>query len=724
MNAEHDHASCDYCGLPVRPARKPTSGPRYCCLGCRFASAVAQEKAETGHLHWTMARLGFSAFFAMNVMAFSMVLWTHDIYNVDLTGRPGLNALDQLFRYACLVFSVPVLFLLGGPLWDNTRQALAQRTFTTDLLLLLGVLASYGYSMYSVFSGVGHIYFEVGCVTLVAVTLGRWLEANSKWKTTQAIESLTKLLPDQARLVVPDGETQLPLSEVRVDQIVRVLPGERIPLDGIITRGQASVDEQIWTGESVPVIRGVGEIVRGGTLDLDGDLLIQVTAPSSDSALVRLAAAVRAAATAKGKYQQLADRIAAWFTPAVACLAIGAVVVHTLLSNWTDGLMAGLAVLLIACPCALGLATPMAVWSALGRAARQQVLFRNGDAVAQLAQVRAIAFDKTGTLTTGHCEVECLLTEEHTDTALVRSLAVQLASGSTHPLSQAICQFLAQDMAGGSPTTVTIPGRGVTMSTPINGQAAAVYLGSLRLMEESGCRLAAHLAAELVPYQQKGMPLACLGWNSQVQAIFIFRERLRPQVIAALTELRSREIHVAILTGDYAARADQLGSELDVETRANLLPEGKTNALAELRSMYGPVAMVGDGINDAPALMAADVGMALGCGADISRDSASVCLLGNDLARVPWAVDLARSAVRTIRWNLFWAFAYNIVGITLAVCGWLNPVFAAFAMTASSIFVVTNSLRLGAKVAAAQSPGDANSPVVEPQLPAKHWSEP
>jgi heavy metal translocating P-type ATPase len=704
--------TCDYCGLPVpRPlwgAAVEGDPVRYCCFGCRFAAAVTQARGAEGAATSALARLGLAIFLTLNVMVFTMALWTQEFYGMDgARGAAWVAALAGLFRYLALLFSLPVLLLLGGPLLYNAWQSLRRGELTTDLLLVIGVVASYVYSAISVVREAGPVYFEVGCMVLVLVTLGRWLEATGKLKTGQAIESLHKLLSDTVRVVRDDGEHALALDEVRVGDWLRVLPGERIPCDGKIVKGQASVDEQILTGESKPRPAKAGDHLYSGSLNLDGELIYSATAPPRGGALARLVDLVQAARQSRGRFQRLADRVSTWFLPAVILVALGAFAYHASQYGLQEGILTGLAVILIACPCALGLATPLAIWTSLGQAAGAQVLFRSGDAIERLADIRAVRFDKTGTLTTGTPTVAACTVAWPAEQDEILTLAAQLASRSTHLYALAIQEFTLRRqkvaaVSGSNPLdtgrtsdfaeTRTLPGRGVTTLLP--GSAIRVYLGSPFWMQEEGLSWSGELSAALATATQAGQPVVCIGWEGAVRGVFGFCEALRPEARAVVHRLRRQGLNVAVLTGDCAASASVIAHEIGAAVLPEMLPEAKVAAIAWARRTFGAVAMVGDGINDAPALAASDVGIAMGCGADVSRDSAAVCLLGNDLSLLPWAIDLARRTVCVIRQNLFWAFFYNTAGIVLACSGRLNPVLAALAMVLSSFFVVTNSLRL------------------------------
>ena len=759
-------ATCDFCGLPLAPATwasrdAAASDPpveNFCCFGCRFAAAVTRERGETGAIRWTLTRLGLSIFLSMNVMAFTMALWTNDVYGVDANGVDANGAevggvlaasMYGLFRYVCLLLSLPVLIMLGGPILDNAWQALRRGSLSTDLLLLSGVVAAFACSVVSVVRDHGPIYFEVACVILVMVTLGRWFEAAGRLRAGAALDELQKLLPERVRVIRDGIETSLATAKLAVGDQIRLLPGERFPVDGRLVRNSASVDEQILTGESRPVTRHPGDAVCAGTLNLDGDVVVETTLPPGSGSLQRLIELVRKAREAKGHYQELADRLSALVFPVVAAIALATFAGHWLASGLEQGLLAGLAVVLVACPCALGLATPLAVWAALGNAARRQVLFRNGQALERLTEIRAIRFDKTGTLTTGNARVSEFLTAD-TDVdsrAAILRQGTRLAASSLHPFSRAILAYqqippLSKGGQGGAlpiPDAALlgsacpvaelarvqtsdekaygvnlnsgefsylqnaashvrqIPGRGLTGT--LDGDIDPIYLGSRSFMQESGLALPDSLHEALAARDGTGNSVTCLGWAGRVRGAFVFTEDLRESAIPALTWCREQGFDVAVLTGDHQRRAERLAEELRVPVVAELLPEQKLAAIRDVHAQVGPVAMVGDGINDAPALAASDVGIALGCGTDVSRDSAAVCLLGNDLMRLTWAIEFARHAVRVMHRNLIWAFAYNVVGIALAAAGWLNPALAALLMVVSSALVIRSSLSLQGAVA-------------------------
>jgi heavy metal translocating P-type ATPase len=675
-------ATCHYCGLPVAGAGDDQ--PRFCCSGCSFASAITAAGGADAQARWMMTRLGIAVFFSMNVMVFTFLLWSEGD-GTAAGGGAAAAALYGLARHASLLFSAPVLLLLGGPLAENAWGEFRRGRLSLDLLLVAGVAAAFGISAYATWLGEGHVYFEVACMVLLAVTLGRWLEANGKLQTTAALRDLESLLPDRVRVLTEaaDGqERDLALGEVVVGDRVRLLPGEHVPTDGVIRSGTAAIDERAVTGESEPAVKHAGDPVYSGTTNLDGELVVEVSAAPGAGTLERLIEAVTAAVEQSGS-RRLADRVAAWFLPLVLAVAVVTSGMHWWRAGAAAGILAGLAVVVVSCPCALGLATPLALWAAVGRAMRRHVLVRDGDAFERLARARVYCFDKTGTLTTG-CRVEEVVPlGGGLDADAALSVAAGLARGSTHVASAAI---VAAAVRRGIPPAVvhdprSVPGRGVEGRWAVGDEP--VRLGSSRWIAAEGSGCSADEAWSCL-----------LALGDRVVAGFRLAEEIRPTAAFALAALGERGATVVLLSGDQSGRVALVAEALGVDWRAGLLPAEKLLALDDLRRR-GSVVMVGDGINDAPALAAAEVGVALGCGADISRWSADVCLLDDDLGSLPWLADLSRATTRTIRWNLLWAFGYNAACIPLAATGIVHPALAAAAMVASSLLVIANSLRLG-----------------------------
>lgn len=692
-------ALCDYCGLPLpapwfpRAERPASTGPQYCCLGCSLAADVTGLSGEHGAANFSLVRLGLGIFFTMNVMVFTMFLWSQDIY--DTRGEPGLSAtVIELFRYLAMLFALPVVFLLGVPVLGDAWRKLRQGQWSIELFVVIGVTASLVYSVLSVLQDGEHVYFEVGCMVLVALTLGRWLEATGRLRASDAIDALEHILPKEVTLLRDGQPTQVALDELQPGNLVHVAAGQRIPADGYMQSQRGTVDEQIITGESLPREVALGDPVYGGTLNLSTSLIIDVTQPPREGAIGRLIQAVRTARETRSGYQRLADTVTRWFVVAVSIIAVAAFYWHASTSGLQAGIQCALAVLLIACPCALGLATPLAVWAAMGSAAARQIVFRDGEALQRLATLRAIRFDKTGTLTQGTTAVRDLLVADGQSSDDVLRQTAPLAASSSHPLAQAIVSYARRQGIAYQPLAdvESHPGQGIVANN--DGEPTSIALGSPRWLAELGIQTPPGLQRGIDKAMQQGSPLCAVVWDGAVRGLFVGSEQLREEAGHSLARLQELGVDVAVLTGDHPQRGRQIADKLGVPVDAGLLPDKKVARLEAARRQHGSVAMVGDGINDAPALAASDVGIAMGCGADVTRETAGLCLLGDDLDRIPVAIELARRTVRTIRQNLFWAFAYNSIGIVLAVSGRLNPVLAAIAMSISSFFVVGNSLRL------------------------------
>jgi len=693
--AERGSVPCAYCDLPVRLSRTaaPDSGPVYCCYGCRFAADITQSRGEHGHATLILTRLGLSIFLSMSVMIFSLYLYSRDAYFTDAdAASTTAGALTDLMRYASLLFATPVFVLLGFPLIESSIEQWKRGVASTDALVVLGVGAAFVFSLLNTFNDGSHTYFESVCMVLVLVTLGRWLEATAKLRASDAAKSLSGLLPATVEVYRNGTCETIATDTLQVDDLFFIPAGQRIVADGVIEKGSAGSDESIVTGESVPQLRAPGDAVLAGSTAIDGALTIRATAVGADSTLGHIEALLAAARREKSDYERLADRVASWFLPLtmVAALTVG-ITVATLVSFET-GLLRALAMLLIACPCALGIATPTAIWAALGHAARMGALCTNANALERLNQIKAVAFDKTGTLTTGIANVALFETNSQGDRNEVLSVAAGIAHASRHVISQSIERYAAQLAVAPAvcDDIKTEAGRGVRGVR----NDEDVYLGSPNFMASSNQLIAPHLATTLESAQTDGNSVCCIGWRGSVRGVFVLGESLRAAARATVEDLVRRNIKMFVLTGDHDRRAARLAADLGVNAHAELLPQDKPAALQNIRSTIGPVAMVGDGVNDSPALASADVGIALGCGADVARDAADICLLGNDLRTIPALIDLSRQTVRTIRLNLFWAFAFNVVGITLAAMGQLTPIFAAIAMVVSSVLVVGNSLRL------------------------------
>ncbi len=600
------------------------------------------------------------------------------------------------------LLATPVQFVFGARFYRAGWKALKARAGNMDLLVALGTSAAYGLSVYLALGrGMAHLYFEASAVVLTLVLLGKWLEARAKRQTASAIRALQDLRPVTAR-VRREGESDadLPIGQVRVGDIVVIRAGERVAVDGEVVDGASHVDESLITGESLPVAKHAGDKVTGGAINGEGLLLVRTSATGAETMLSRIIRLVEDAQSAKAPVQKLVDQVAAVFVPVV--LAIAGL---TLLGWWLatgdieQAVINAVVVMVIACPCALGLATPTAIMAGTGIAARHGILIKDAEALEMARQVDTVVFDKTGTLTQGKPVLAQLL-PHGVPAARALQLAAAIQRGSEHSLARAVLDAEAaapaQDAAALPPLTAgavtTLPGRG--LAATVDG--AGLLLGSGRLMAERG--------VDLTPLQQRATELEAAGhtisWlaeadSNRLLGMLAFADQSKQHARAAIERLHARGIATVMLTGDNHGSAQAVAQHLGIgSVEANLLPAGKTTVIARLKAEGKRVAMVGDGINDAPALAAAHVGIAMATGTDVAMNAAGITLMRGEPLLVADAIDISHRTFSKIRQNLFWAFIYNVAGIPLAALGVLNPLLAGAAMAFSSVSVISNALLL------------------------------
>lgn len=601
-----------------------------------------------------------------------------------------------------LLLATPVQFWLGARFYRAGWKALRARTGNMDLLVAIGTSAAYGLSLYQLLFApmhgmATHYYFEASAVVITLILLGKWLEGRAKRQTGEAIRALMALRPDQARVVGADGiEREVALAEVRTGDCVRVRPGERIPVDGRLIDGATHVDESMLTGESLPVAKAAGDKVTGGSINADGLILVQTTAVGTETTLARIVRLVESAQGAKAPIQRLVDRVSAVFVPIVLVIAgltfAGWLIVG---AGAEIAILNAVAVLVIACPCALGLATPTAIMAGTGVAARAGVLIKDAEALETAHRINVVAFDKTGTLTEGKPSLLAGLSADGVERTELIALAAALQAGSEHPLARAVMAWAsAEDVEpAGAEGLRGLPGRGVAAA--VNGRE--LVLGSTRLMEDEGIALE-QLAAEAARLESEGRTVSWVAERAperRLLGLLAFGDEVKASAAAAVAALHGRGIRSVMLTGDNAGSARAAAALLGIDDFvANVLPEGKADAVVGLRREDRTVAMVGDGVNDAPALAAADVGIAMSTGTDVAMHAAGVTLMRGDPRLVADAIDISKRTYAKIRQGLFWAFIYNLIGIPLAALGYLSPVIAGAAMALSSVSVVANALTL------------------------------
>jgi len=618
----------------------------------------------------------------------------------DLFGRHWM--LPAAWQF---VLASPVQFWLGARFYRAGWKALRAGSGNMDLLVALGTSAAFGLSLLLWARGEPHLYFESAAVVITLVLFGKWLEARAKRRTLAALDALRALWPQTACVLRDGTEHTVPLAELRVGDLLRVRPGERIPADARVVDGASHVDESMLTGESLPVARERGDAVSGGSINGEGLLKLQVQAVGAESQLARIVRLVESAQAKKAPIQQLVDRVSAVFVPVVLAAAALTLLGWGLArGDWAAATLHAVAVLVIACPCALGLATPATLMVGTGLAARRGILVRDAQALEQMRAVRLVAFDKTGTLTEGRPRLVAAEAADRMSAAELLALAAALQQGSEHPLARAVQQAAAE--AGATVPAAeglrAMPGRGIEGLV----QGRRLQLGSTRWRDELGAE-AGPLQQRADALQSEGCSLAWLMAGApdapdaapQTVGLLAFGDRPKPQAATAVARLHTLGLRTALLSGDNRGAANAVAAALGIdEVHAEVLPGDKAALVAGLREKLGQgakVAMVGDGVNDAPALAAADIGLAMSTGPDIAMHSAGLTLLRGDPMLVAEAYELSQAISAKLRQNLFWAFAYNVVGIPLAGMGLLSPMLAGAAMALSSVSVVGNALLLG-----------------------------
>jgi len=602
-----------------------------------------------------------------------------------------------------LLLATPVQFWLGARFYKAGWKAVRAGAGNMDLLVAVGTSAAYGLSVYLLLRhgehGMPHLYFEASAVVITLVLLGKWMEARAKRQTTEAIRSLNALRPETARLRRDGQDQEVAIADVRTGDLVVVRPGERIAVDGEIIEGATEVDESLITGESLPVNKHTGDRVTGGAINAEGLIVVRTTAVGAESTLARIVRMVESAQAKKAPIQRLVDQVSSVFVPVVIGIAAVTLLGWGLATgNWEAAILNAVAVLVIACPCALGLATPTAIMAGTGVAARHGILIKDAEALEVAHKVKIVAFDKTGTLTEGRPELVALEPNGMSrDVVLAWAAAIQ--AGSEHPLAKAVTQLaLAEQRSVPAAAQVrAVAGRG--MSALVEGRA--LRLGSSRFMRELKLDLGA-LSARATALESEGRTVSWLAdvtGAPQLLALLAFGDTLKLAAAPAVAGLHALGIKTALVTGDNRGSAEAVAQQLGIDiVHYQVLPEDKAAIIDQLKGQLaetgGRVAMVGDGINDAPALAAADVGIAMSTGTDVAMQAAGITLMRGNPALVADAIDISRRTYAKIRQNLFWAFFYNVVGIPLAAFGLLSPVIAGAAMALSSVSVVMNALLL------------------------------
>ncbi|MEZ7729129.1 MULTISPECIES: heavy metal translocating P-type ATPase [unclassified Granulicatella] len=660
------------------------------------------EKKEA-HLREMKRNLTISAIFTVPLLFIAMA---------DMVGIPMpafLSPMQSPVSYALiqLALSLPIIWL-GRRFFVDGFKALSKGHPNMDSLVALGTSAAFLYSLYGtyhVLEGHAHfamnLYYESAGVILTLITLGKYFEDVSKGKTSMAIQTLVGLAPKMATVLRDGQEVAVPVEEVQVGDLIRVKPGEKVPVDGVVTEGNSTVDESMLTGESIPVSKAVGDEVIGASLNKTGSFILKATKIGKDTALSQIIQLVEQAQGSKAPIAKLADKVSGVFVPIVIGLALVSGLAWYFLGqeSWVFALTITISVLVIACPCALGLATPTAIMVGTGKGAENGILLKSGEALEEANHVNMVVFDKTGTITNGTPVVTDVVTADSTDADALIRLAASLEVASEHPLGEAIVAKAKEQGAAFDEVTnfEAIPGFGIKGHV---GETL-VFLGNEKWMRENGLANV-EMNDKANHFAEQGKTPLYIGYNDAVQGLIVVADTVKESSARAIQTLHEMGIQVAMMTGDHERTAQAIAAEVGIDrVFSEVLPQDKANYVSKLQEEGYIVAMVGDGINDAPALAQAQVGIAIGTGTDVAIESADAVLMKSDLMDVPAMLKLSRATIRNIKENLFWAFAYNVIGIPFAMGvlhlfggPLLNPMIAGAAMSFSSVSVVLNALRL------------------------------
>jgi Cu+-exporting ATPase len=694
------------CGMVVPKATAlwaEQGGRRYwfCSSGCRQSFLDPERELRQMRRRMGVAISGVLLLALLRVVAFvalaagvSLLSW------VPLAPLPWMTWGMWLF-----VLTTPVQFIGGWGFYQGAWAALRHRSLNMDVLVAMGTSVAYLYSVLVVFApqwlpgavDQRDVYFEVSAVVIAFVLIGKVMEESIKKRSSAAVRRLMDLRPATALVLRAGEEQRLPIEAVVAGDIVLVPPGASVPADGVVIAGQSSVNEALITGESMPVRKREGAELIGGTLNGTGLLRMRTTRVGSATALAQIIRIVEEAQASSAPVQRLADQVTAWFVPAVVLVALLTLVVWSLAGQFSGGLLAFIAVLVISCPCALGIATPAALMVGVGKGAELGILIRSGEVLERVERLTTVVFDKTGTLTRGTPSLTALVPCAQQGEERVLQLAASLEHGSSHPLAGAILEAAAARELPllALQASQAVVGEGVQARDGGEREEHVIWLGNRRLAHRHLPVLPQAVERHLNDLETAGNTVMLLGRDSEVVGVLAVADSVKPEARQAVAALQRQRIRVVLLSGDNRTTAEAIAAQVGIrEVLAEVRPESKADTIRSLQAAGDVVAMVGDGVNDAPALAVADIGIAIGSGSDVAKEAGDILLLHDDVRDVVTALGLSRATMNRIRQNLFWAFIYNSVGVPIAALGWLNPMIAGAAMAMSSLSVIVNSALL------------------------------
>jgi P-type Cu2+ transporter len=710
----------DLVKVKYQPQQTPPSliFRRIASLGYKAIPFAPNSERDSAEHRDLVLRFGLAAFFWLNIMTFSLALYVGYFERIS-------DSVRHYMPFLLMALATPVVFYCGYPILRLAWLGLRNRTLRMESLLSLGILTAYFFSVAQAFRGAPHVYFDTASVIVTFVLAGKLIERNAKQKTSRWIALLYQMVPNKVRLIAEGREYFVSVAALNPGQSFLVKAGERFPADGLIESGESHVDESLVTGEARPIAKAPGQPVISGSINLDGALRVQATHTAADSTISRIIALVERALSNRSPLERAVDRVSRIFVPCIVAIAT-----LTFAACWLGGfttfdnaLIRAIAVLVIACPCALGLATPLAVTAALGSASRRGILISDASILETLGQVDHVIFDKTGTLTEGRFELlgcdmvpdfcssparmQAMNLDSDSDPLpddfpfgrvpppyeQTFSLLASLQLYSEHPLGKALVNFTRDHSIPLEEASCVEIHKGLGITGIVCGRS--LFIGNRRLAEQMAIIIDARSELTARRWESEGRTITFFGWDGVLQGCLAFGDSPRTHAASLIADLKRREITPHLISGDSRATTESIAHLFHLDRyRSEVLPDQKADVVRDLKMAGGVVAMVGDGINDAPALAEADLGIAMGSGTDVAMRAASVVLMDCDLRKIPLIFDLAKQTMCIVRQNLFWAFFYNTCGIMLALTGLLNPIFAAVAMLLSSVSVVGNSLRL------------------------------